>query len=150
MNPTIKATVFPTAVSILICLVFTLQSCVHPGGDIGEYFGNWVLEKIEIDSDDHEAYEEPIFLSFQSNVFNMSGVDQIGVYGIWEEDDNRLSLHADPDSGIVKRFPRIMGWGDTLDVTLLILEKNSRRLRLQWDATDGKIWTYSFRKIIGA
>lgn len=127
-----------------------LPACVHPGGDIGVYFGNWTLEKIEIDGEYYSDYEEPIFLNFQSSIFNMAGVDQIGVYGVWSESDNELRLCADPNAGVVKKFPRIMGWGDALDVSLEIKEKNSRRLRLQWVAPDGKVWSYFFRKIIGA
>lgn len=138
------------AVTLLVVVAVSLCSCVHPGGDIGPYFGNWGLEKIEIDGEVNDDYsqENPVFLSFQSSVFNMGTVGSWGTFGMWEEEEGILTLTADSFAAPDRYFPRIMGWGSRISVSLTILEKSSRRLRLQWDDPDGRLWVYTFKKLL--
>lgn len=77
--------------------LFALSACTHNNGDIGEYFGEWKLESITVDSEPDANYKGDIFWAFQASVFNMQQVSEDYSYsqswGTWEEDGNILRLN---------------------------------------------------------
>lgn len=132
----------------VILIILSLCGCTQPGGRIGEYFGNWVLETITIDGQNNEEYSRPVIISFQSSVFCIGIAEHSELFGTWEEKDGNLILTADLGSGSAMTYPPVLGWGDDITIELRILEKKNRRLTLQYASTNGTISIYRFRKAI--
>ena len=57
------------AVSVLACLAMT--GCTHNDGDIGEWFGEWHLQSIEIDGAADADYDGDVLWKFQNNIVDM-------------------------------------------------------------------------------
>lgn len=129
-------------------IAMLLNSCTQPGGNIGVYFGSWVLESITIDGEDAPDYTIPVCLSFQSNIFDMAMIDYPELVGVWEETDGYLTLTAEKEwqPEEIHHYPPVMGWGDYGTVTLLILRKSDKHLDLHWTDPEGRVWKYYFKK----
>ncbi len=142
-----------TTLTLTLSLILStfLLGCTQPGGNIGHYFGSWILETIDIDGERLDAYDvnadnaNPVFMSFQSSLFNMGLADGKEIYGRWETTDSTLRLQGDPSEG---EFPAIMGFGNESDIVFKILSQDSKRLILQRTDGSGRIWTYEFKKVI--
>ncbi len=137
--------------SLAAILLLMLSGCTQPGGNIGDYFGTWVIDTIEIDGENDAEYTRPVMISFQSSIFVIAMADAAELYGTWEETDSHLNLDGhrvldgEHDNAV---YPPILGWGESGPVSLLILEKSSKRLTLQWQSPDHRIYTYYLRKAI--
>lgn len=130
-------------------------SCTHNNGDIGVWFGQWKLTKIEIDGEDDCAYKENIFWDFQSSVIGIKEVinDKIyyGCIGSWEDKGDCIILnftHTDDDSP--ESDPRYTPPRDlhfTRDIlTLSVLHLSHSHIRLRYIDDKGAAYTYYLKK----
>ena len=84
--------------NIIISLItlLTLTGCMHNNGDIGNFFGVWKVESINIDNEIDNNYNGDIFFLFQSDVVrlvqNRGNYDVTEYYGSWIENDSHLIL----------------------------------------------------------
>lgn len=125
-----------------------ISSCTQPGGQIGKWFGNWRSEEITVDGEEmpSDTYN-PIMLAFQSSLFSMWSPGMSTLYGEWKDARGSIILQADPEAEPGSHFPDAMGFEDATTVELVILEINSKHLRLEWTSPRGEVWTYSFKKV---
>lgn len=83
---------------LLVAMLALVASCTKNNGDIGMWFGQWRVEKIEIDGTAKEDYAGNLYFSFQNDVFEEKYVtpehEENNSYGRWTEDaDNTLTIY---------------------------------------------------------
>lgn len=87
---------------ILFILVGTLGSCTRNHGDIGPWFGTWLVEQITVDGTPQNV-EGDYFFQFQSKVFRVSQVygheNLVVSFGTWDESGGKMSIDF-PDAGV--------------------------------------------------
>ncbi|MFI3240504.1 MAG: lipocalin-like domain-containing protein, partial [Bacteroidales bacterium] len=87
---------------IISLMSIIISSCTQNDGNIGELFGSWYIESIEIDGVESVSYDGNIFFAFQNSVTTMTQVDEYNErttrYGSWSMTDDILYLtYADTD-----------------------------------------------------
>ncbi len=90
---------FITVLLSVVAMVLP-TGCTHNNGDIGDWFGTWQLETIEINGTTDQDYHATIFWKFQNCVIEMQKIsldpdDQTRrqVFGTWEESGDDLILN---------------------------------------------------------
>ncbi len=131
---------------IILLIVITTLSCTHNNGDIGELFGSWYLESIEIDGVDSSSYEGDIFFAFQNSVTTMTQVDDYNttttIYGDWSRSDTILYLtYSDTDYQPLPVTGFVAGVNECD-----IIELNSETIILEYTTSDSQIYRYIFSK----
>lgn len=123
-------------------------SCTQVDGNIGGWFGTWVIEKIEIDGEKDTAFRGEVLISFQGELFNTSEVDGKELYGKWSENDGLLHLDGSFNAGSLKEWPAGLGFGSDMKVTLKMLEYPGKRMKWSMMCSDGKERVYYLRKLL--
>lgn len=142
------------AVSVLACLAMT--GCTHNDGDIGEWFGEWHLQSIEIDGVADADYDGDVLWKFQNNIVDMVIVEKNGHsreerFGTWTAGDSTLTLdfsHSDdlnaPGTG--KYAPPAQTLLPSGVTGLKILKLTSQEIMLQYEPASGEKIVYTLRK----
>lgn len=145
-------------ITILSIIFVALTACRVNNGDIGDYFGSWHLENMTIDGSVPEDFDpEATFWEFQNNIIRVLRVEFMYSYnnswGTWSEsngqlilDFNHYSSTDEPGTGIYAS-PTWIGFPSGELIRLKFISRNSHRMTLQWPDPDGRIYTYSLRKI---
>lgn len=137
-----------------VIAVFASTSCTHNNGDIGEWFGKWHLQSIEVNSVNDEDYDGNIVWKFQNNIVEMDVIDghtHTEHYGTWKESDGKLILdftHKDDnhEAGTGQYAPPAQTYLPSAVVGLKILKLSSSQLILQYDADASTVIVYTLRK----
>lgn len=144
--------------SIIIVILLALASCRVNNGDIGDFFGSWLLYDMKIDGETPDDFDpEATFWQFQNNIINIGRVefmyDHTGYWGTWSEEGDQLLLnytHHDgddqPGEGGYKA-PVWLGFTSNEILRLTFVSRSSGRMTLKWTNPEGLIYTYSLRKI---
>lgn len=84
-----------TILTITMCCMSSLTSCMQNNGYIGDLWGQWRLEEITTDKMVEEC--DTVFFSFQSNVFQVrkviySSYDYTAFTGLYERSDEMIKF----------------------------------------------------------
>ncbi len=84
-----------TILTIAMCCMSSLTSCMQNNGYIGDLWGQWRLEEITTDKMVEEC--DTVFFSFQSNVFQVrkviySSYDYTAFTGLYERSDEMIKF----------------------------------------------------------
>lgn len=145
-------------IKLIACIAaaVTITGCTCNNGYIGDWFGTWHLEKIQIEGNDLADYQGNIFWQFQSNVINMSELTPGGYHerenhwGTWSENGKMLSLdfnHPVTSGSITPSSlyepPKIMNL--PLEADLAIDKFTSSRLVVTYNAPEAS-YKYILKK----
>ncbi len=85
-----------SALLIISAVSIIFSSCTQNNGNIGELFGTWYVESIEINGEPSDGYNANIFFAFQSSATTMTQVYEYNVtntiYGDWSREGDTLYL----------------------------------------------------------
>lgn len=148
------------AITLLLAVIalFGCNSCTHLDGDIGDWFGSWLLEEILIDGKPDEAYnpnhseENLVMVSFQGKVFNMAYLDSSEIYGSWSYAGEILTLVASYNAGTndsvnFNPYPKVLHFPEgeeQLEITVTYIK--SKTMQWQYIDQNGNLLTYNFKK----
>ncbi len=125
-----------------------LVGCTQNKGDIGDWFGIWRVDSIEVDSKAAPDYDPPyMFWKFQSGVVQLLFItdesDHIAdfCYGTWDDTDGYLTLNFDWDLSIPPAFTRLQ-----IVTRLSILRHSGDRIELQYIDSNGNTINYKLQK----
>ena len=144
--------------TIIALLSVILSSCRVNNGDIGDYFGSWLLYDMKIDGETPSDFDgEQTFWEFQNNIVQISRVmfmyERDSRVGTWKETGEELLFdfaHHDDNhqAGTSKyRAPEWIGMVSDEIMHLTFDNRSSDRMTLSWHSPDGQLYTYSLRKI---
>lgn len=137
----------------ILLLTAILSSCTRNDGDIGDWFGTWHLDKIEVDGSPSPTYDGDIFWQFQNTVFCMKKVtelhDYIPRWGTWaqpspsilELDFTHHDSSHDEGSAFYSPFPETGIEPDAVS-RLDIISFSSSSLSLEYVSPRGVIFRY--------
>lgn len=144
--------------TIILLAVMVFCSCKVNNGDIGDFFGSWLMYSMTVDGDIPEDFNpEQTYWEFQNNLICISRVefmyDKESRWGTWSEDDNELRLNythcsqgLNPGTGQY-RAPDWLGFPPNRVLSLSFVARSSNRMSLTWTDDNGRIYVYSLRKI---
>ena len=140
--------------SLGVLMTMLMCGCTQPDGYIGDWFGSWHLESIDIDGDEDSGYADNIMFSFQGKVFNCAYMEVAEIYGVWSYAGEVLTLNAGYNSGsganvdyLFNPFPVAMHFPAGIDeVEITVTHLNSQTMQWQYIDQDGRLLTYNFRK----
>lgn len=138
--------------------IISLSSCRMNNGDIGEYFGSWLVCSMTVDGTEAEDFDpETTFWEFQNNIIRISLTDShydiISRWGTWHEEDNRLILDfthhddANPEGTSGYKGPEWLLFPSSGIIDLTFVERGHDRMKLSWQDPEGHTIVYSLRKI---
>lgn len=143
-------------IAIFVSTIFS--GCTKNNGDIGQYFGSWLLYEIDIENTPDVNYSSNVVWAFQSSIIKMTVVNSYHqtdeYWGTWSETDNILTLyytHSNAETSPGENeygFPPNIYFPSNGSVNLRILEQKSNRLSLEYTKTDGIKIIYRLRKQI--
>ncbi len=145
-----------TGITVLMATVLTLATgCTRNNGDIGLFFGSWLLTEIKADGTTDEDYAGNAVWAFQSGVVKMTMVypwhETSGYFGTWSEHDGYLELDythssADMEAGTGDySFPPGLHLPAYGRVTMRIDRLTSKEMELSY-SSDGAEYTYNLKK----
>ena len=145
---------YKTAVFGLILTVSVfLSQCTQPDGYIGDWFGSWHLESIDINGTPDTDYRQNIMFSFQGKVFNVAYLDGDEIYGSWSYAGEILTLVGGYDAGsgsnshLFNPFPVALHFpADVSQIEITVNSINSRKMQWQYIDQNGQLITYNLRK----
>ena len=143
---------------IAFVTLLALASCRMNNGDIGDFFGSWLLYSMTIDGETPDKFNpEETFWEFQNNIIEISRVDFMydkdGRWGTWSEDDDKLVLdftHFEygVNPGTIQfAGPEWIGFPKQGVISLTFVSRSSKHMTLSWHDTNGRIYVYSLQKI---
>ncbi len=141
----------------LLLTILLLGSCTHNDGDIGELFGFWRLEKMQVNTTDENLYSDTdvqlYTLAFQSDIVLLQTVlphdDYRRAFGSWSCDASRLILnfdHSDNDDNTKYDVPEALGFNPSGVTDFEILTLSGSTLTLRYTDPDANVRTYYFKK----
>lgn len=142
--------------SLLLLLPLLLAACTTNDGDIGEYFGEWAVDEVTIDSHLVETYPYGrVYWRFQADllVVNLMGenhVDNRGWIARWTEADGHLTVDFDQrlnEESSLGRIPAELLIPPQQTTSMQILLKTTRALVLCYLNDRGETITFTLRKI---
>lgn len=143
---------------IALITIMSLASCRVNNGDIGDFFGSWLLYSMTVDGETPQNFDpEETFWEFQNNIIAISRVDYMydkdSHWGTWSEDDGTLQLdYTHFESGVNPgsaqySAPQWIGFPKRGIFQLTFVSRSSKHMTLSWHDSEGRIYVYSLRKI---
>lgn len=140
-------------------VVMALSSCHANHGDIGYFYGQWSLRSLTIDDEEADFDVKVFFWKFQNDIIEIQKFFEFHDYyiclGTWEEADNVLMLNFDHKEMIdgeenwVRYTPPSELGLPARSVSSLQIEKlTGSDMVLRFDRPDGKVYRYTFKKLI--
>ncbi len=145
---------------VVLFVVLFLSSCVTNNGDIGNLYGSWVLDAVDIDGVEQTSWKDDgsfTTWNFQNNIILVRRATAIHdanyVVGTWVRDDNTLTVdfnHKDDETPAGTGLYEAPIWiyfehGVT---TLTYLKDESKKMVLATTLSDGRRITYTLHKSI--
>lgn len=141
---------------MLVAVAFC--GCRMNNGDIGDFFGSWLLYSMTIDGQEAEGFDtESTYWEFQNNIIEISRVDshyqKWGRWGTWVDDGDRLLLdytHGDEDYAPgtdIYQAPEWLYFPSNQIIVLNFVERQSKRMVLSMQDDKDRRIVYSLRKI---
>jgi hypothetical protein len=141
---------------LLLTALSFMSGCTHNNGDIGDWFGTWKLQSIDINGVADESYQANVFWKFQNDIISMAQAnDELHTadtrYGTWTQHDDQLLLdfgHSDNSTaagqGQYQPLPAV--YLPSGQSTLTIVDLDSSKLTLRYVAANEIVYTYHFKK----
>ena len=124
--------------------ILSFTGCTHNNGDIGPWFGQWKVERIDKDGQPDPEYQGNCLLRFQSSVVTAVLVTDNGYttsssvkYGNWEESGGYMHFEFKEYSNAPLEALHF----DTV-CSLKVLDREGKNKRLQLAKDDGTVYTY--------
>ena len=136
----------PLSLIFLLLSFFSLLSCTHPNGDIGSWFGSWLIEEVKADGVVQDDGRQ-VVIAFQGKVFECAYAGDYRIYGSWQEEDGKLLLDASYGAGGTSVFPAILGFGSEQKISLTILSQDSKHMKWSWTSPSGVKYNYTLQKL---
>lgn len=146
-------------IAAVLCLIATmaLSACLRDNGNIGDWFGTWHLESMDVDGEVDADYNGDILWKFQNNIIMISQVNDLlhtstDSFGTWIEDDGRLLLNFtysddyNPGGGTGIYAPPASIYLKPGISEMEIKELTSGKLILVYQASNDVVITYFFKK----
>ena len=139
--------------TIILTILIAFCSCRVNNGDIGDYFGSWLLYDMKVDGETPDDFDpEQTFWEFQNNIIQISRVlfmyEKYGCFGTWGEKDGTLLLNfSHHDINMSYGAPNWIGMVADEIMHLTINSRESKRMTLSWTSPTGRLYVYSLRKI---
>lgn len=143
---------------LILSAVLTLCACRVNNGDIGDFFGSWLVESLTVDGVTPEDFDnESSYWEFQNNIIKVTYVsDRLeteGRWGTWTDEGQHLLLDfthyengVEPGTGQYKAPEWLyMPQGRVIDLTFA--SRSSKRMKLWFTDSEGARIEYSLRKI---
>lgn len=138
---------------------FLMASCVTNEGDIGPLYGQWSLTSMTVDSEASDIDVRLYFWKFQNDIIQIqkdTGFNRTSYsIGTWERTGDTLYLNfthsAAPEGSenwATYNPPPELGIPGRVITPLQIEKLSGKDMSLQYTDSDGKIYRYSFRKLI--
>ncbi len=143
---------------LLIAIVGSISSCTHNNGDIGDWFGTWILESIYIDNGEiPSGYQGNIIFKFQSDIISICRVDDENhssenFYGTWSHFDDTLTLnftYSDdrfPNPGTGMYAPPKETYIPAGITEMSVLKLSSSAIELLYESPSGRVILYNLKK----
>ncbi len=141
-----------------LLLTVLLSACRVNNGDIGDFFGSWLVESLTVDGvvpDDFN--DETSFWEFQNNIIKVSYIENLDEldrrWGTWAEDDNSLLLDfTHYENGVEPgtqhyQAPEWLYMPQGVVIDLTFVSRGSHHMTLAWTDASGCRIVYSLRKI---
>lgn len=136
------------------------QSCQQTDGDVGDWFGSWHFESIDINGDDSEYSNDQtnrmdLMVNFHGKIFNISYLNGHEIYGTWSVAGEVLTLIADPYTGDRDREPQMFNpyypnalhfAADTEQIEITVVYIGTNTMEWQYIDQNGDLITYHLRK----
>lgn len=144
--------IFTLFVTVVLC------GCRVNNGDIGDFFGSWLLESMTVDGVEAEDFDsESTFWEFQNNIIKITRVtpqlNSDGRWGTWVDNGSQLFLdftHYEdgvaPGTGSYQA-PEWLDMPQNEIIALTFDKRASRRMILWRTDALGRRIAYSLRKI---
>ncbi|MCM1441828.1 MAG: hypothetical protein NC131_21845 [Roseburia sp.] len=136
--------------ALLMVAIGLTTGCTRNDGDIGVWFGTWVVESIIRDNTPLTDNDEVIVMIFQSSVLETKAInplgDNYGRFATWHESDGVMIIDAASDATEIKGLYAGLQLPNVDGIRLEILEQTSKRAILQWYSPYGFKLTYKLRK----
>lgn len=137
-------------IGLMMVAAWLTAGCTRNDGDIGVWFGTWVVESISRDDTPLNDGDDVIVMIFQGSVLETKPIDPLGDnygrFATWHESDGTMIIDAAPDATGMKGLYAGLLLPDEDGVRLEILQQTSKRAVLQWCSPDGYNLTYKLRK----
>lgn len=141
----------------LLLTIFLLGSCTHNDGDIGELFGFWRLEEMQVNSTEVNLYADTdvqlYSFAFQSDIVLLQTVlphnDYLRAFGSWKRDGSRLILnfdHSDNDDNTKYDVPEALGFNPSGVTDFEVLSLSGSAMTLRYTDSESTVRTYYFKK----
>lgn len=134
----------------MMVAAWLMTACTRNDGDIGVWFGTWVVESISRDDTPVNESDNVMLMIFQSSVLETKPIDPLGDnygrFATWHESNGVMIIDAAPDATGMKGLYAGLLLPDEDGIRLEILQQTSRSAVLQWQSPDGYRLTYKLRK----
>lgn len=145
-------------IGILFIASFILSACRVNNGDIGNYFGSWLVYSVIIDGEPAPDFDsESTFFEFQNNIIFVTTVDKYYDksyrVGTWSEDDGFLYLDFTHSSANIEagtdwfQAPEWLYFPSNKVIPLKLFNASSSRMELIYNDSEGRVIQYYLRKI---
>lgn len=136
-----------------------LTGCRTNNGEIGLFYGQWVLEDMSCDGEKVSLDEADYFWSFQNNIIFIDKVSEyqqfFNTMGTWDEEDNVLYLNFSHKYGGIEGSenwrdfvppPELMIPGNAI-TPMDILSMTSKEMTLSYIDDQGQTLVYHLQKL---
>lgn len=163
MTDRIKNTARKSAKAVILSMLMVTfmaltNSCTRHHGDIGDFFGEWKLNKITADGEELLLYPDndvayPILYTraFQAQIIRINSLFEhhgvLDCYGTWKEEDGYLELrftYSDTQEGTDYRYnpPAIMHFSPDGVTRLKIDHLDGKKMEVSYIGEDGVKYAY--------
>lgn len=134
---------------VLFVASIATSSCTQNGGDIGIWFGTWIVKSVSIDGVMLPQSTSTYFsVQFQGQIVRVTQVDERHepyncTYGNWTEDANQMQWFFPDEKQPMMPLP-----GMTRVNKFTITQKNSEAVVLQQVSDSGVTYVYLLEKLV--
>lgn len=139
-------------VAMTLLALLSLSACTHNNGDIGIWFGTWMVEQITNEQTGQQAqYDGTLVMQFQGDVATIrqttTNHDELVDYGTWQHEADRLTItFPDPDVAYDHVLEQVLGVPLGQQYAFTVLHSDAKRLTLSLTDHNGQPWQLRLRK----
>ena len=153
-----KCDIRHTMLLVMGALAVFFSSCTNHG-DIGYFYGQWSLKSLTVDGEDSGVDVDVYFWKFQNNIIEIQRFFEFHDFyyylGTWREEENELFLNfdhkeiIDGEENYVRYTPPAELGIPGRTTSIMHIEKlTSSDMVLRFERSDGKVYRYTFKKLI--
>lgn len=136
----------------LLALTLLAGGCTKNDGDIGEWFGMWLVERIDVNSEEMTDYTGNVVLKFQGGVMESSTLlpyhEQVSYFANCRIEPDALIVGTGSNTEWPAGFAPELMLPVGADLRLEVTAFSANRAVLRWnDAGSGNIYDYYLKKI---